>query len=156
MEVDLSQHLSPHFTLREMITTSHRKIDNRPPAEVIERLAALCVTLLEPVRIQFGPLLITSGFRCLGLNKAIGGSDTSAHVHGCAADFVSMRKHPTSEIVDWIVASDLPFDQVIDEYSSTSNWIHLGQTKPNRTAPRRQALTMRRGKYSPFERSSTE
>ncbi|KKK74109.1 hypothetical protein LCGC14_2887080 [marine sediment metagenome] len=142
--------LSPHFTLAELTTTSHRTIDNRPPEEVIDRLQTLCVNLLEPVRAKFGPLWVTSGFRCLELNTLIGGSKTSAHVDGCAADFVPMHDFSTREIVEWVVASELAFDQVIDEYSSTSNWIHLGQIKPGRHDPRRQALTMRGGRYTSF------
>ena len=156
MTQSLDQRLSPHFTLREMVVTSHRTIDNTPSIEIVKRLTHLCVVLLEPVRAWFGPLIVSSGFRCDELNRKIRGSRSSAHKFGCAADFAPLpsRGHTTAEVVQWIIESDLPFDQVIDEYSSTANWIHLGQTKPNRTSPRRQALTMRRGKYSPFERSA--
>lgn len=144
--------LSPHFTLAELTRTSHRTIDNRAPPDIIECLEGLCRGFLEPVRARFGPLWITSGYRCPTLNTVIGGSKTSAHMVGRAADFVSMDGHPTREIVEWIVeASGLPFDQVIDEYSSTSNWVHLGMLRPGHAQPRRQALTMRRGIYSSFD-----
>lgn len=154
MTVNLCLGLSLHFTLAEMIRTSHRYIDNTPTPDDIDRMTILCVDFLEHVRNQFGPLWVTSGFRCRQLNMAIGGSKTSAHMYGCAADFVPLYKQAGIEIVDWIVdESGLPFDQVIDEYSSTANWIHLGIVRPigNRT-PRRQALTMRGGKYTPFDR----
>ena len=152
--MNLSQKLSPHFTLRELVRTSHREFDNTPPSDVVERLTKLCVEFLEPVRGQFGPLWITSGYRCTELNTAIRGSKTSAHVVGCAADFVPMRGQPTIELVDWICdESGLQFDQVIDEYSSTSNWIHLGMVRPvGVSKPRLEALTMRRGVYMPFDR----
>ena len=144
--------LSKNFMLSELIRTSHRRFDNNPPQIVIDRLEVLAVTLLQPVRDRWGPLWVTSGYRCPELNSAIGGSSSSAHMFGCAADFVPIVKVPTREIVEWIVeASGLPFDQVIDEYSSTSNWIHLGMPKPDRREPRRQALTMRGGEYCPFE-----
>ena len=146
--------LSPHFTVREMIRTSHRYIDNKPSPEIVEHLRELCRDFLEPVRDRFGPLWITSGYRCQELNLAIGSaSKTSAHMYGCAADFVPMREVATVEIVEWILElSGLDFDQVIDEYSSTANWVHLGKVRPvgNQT-PRRQALTMRNGKYYPFD-----
>jgi len=150
--------LSPHFTLRELVRTSHRYIDNRPSPEVTARLKSLCMDFLEPIREQFGPLWITSGYRCRELNLAIGGSKTSAHMYGCAADFVPMRGQPTIELVDWIVdRSGLPFDQVIDEYSSTANWIHIGMVRPvGRQTPRRQALTMRGGRYFDFDRTVIE
>lgn len=145
--------LSPHFTLREMIKTSHRRFDNNPPGDMIEKLRELCLEFMEPVRKQFGPIWITSGYRSPALNNAIGGSPSSAHKFGCAADFVSMKGATTLEIVDWIVdESGLPFDQVIDEYSSTSNWVHLGMLRPvGKQVPRHQALTMRNGKYTPFD-----
>ena len=148
--VDLSERLSPHFTLREMVRTSHRTINNTPTPDIVENLRELCVNLLEPVREQFGPLWVTSGYRCRSLNTTIRGSYTSAHLHGCAADFVSMEGHLTRHIVQWIADSVLDFDQVIDEYSSTSNWVHLGMAKPDRD-PRGQVLTMRGGKYYQFE-----
>lgn len=146
--------LSPHFTLRELTRTAHRRVDNSAPEHIVDRLRTLCREYLEPAREQFGPLWITSGYRCPELNAAIGGSKTSAHMFGCAADFISMREVPTIEIVDWIVdLSGLDFDQVIDEYSSTANWVHLGILRPvGPDKPRRQALTMRGGRYLPFDR----
>jgi len=150
--MDLREKLSPHFRLYEMVRTSHRYFDNNPTPEVIDRLRILCLHFLETIRKRFGPLRINSGYRCPDLNTAIGGSKASAHIYGCAADFVPINDHNTSEIVDWVVdESGLGFDQVIDEYSSTSNWVHLGMVRPvgNKT-PRRQALTMRQGKYTPF------
>lgn len=155
--MDWNKRLSPHFALNELARTAHRYIDNTPGPAEIERLTKLCVEFLEPIRERFGPLWITSGFRCQKLNQCIGGSETSAHMYGCAADFVPIVRPPlleipTAEIVNWIIdESWLPFDQVIDEYSSTANWIHLGMLRPvGRQSSRRQALTMRNGKYSAF------
>lgn len=156
--MNLDQKLSEHFTLREMTRTSHRRIDNTPSPDVVERLTQLCLFFLEPVRERFGPLWVTSGYRCKELNDAIGGSKTSAHIHGCAADLVPIRSRPTIEIVDWVVdESGLDFDQIIDEYTSTSNWIHLGMMAPFVSPkPRQQALTMRHGKYSTFDRNAVK
>lgn len=152
--MDLREKLSPHFTLGEMVRTSHRYVDNTPSPEEIKRLTKLCIEFMEPVRERFGAIWVTSGFRCRNLNTAIGGSDVSAHMYGCAADFVTYKGTPTIEIVDWIVdESGLPFDQVIDEYSSTSNWIHLGDVRPvGGQIPRLQSLTMRNAKYTQFDR----
>jgi len=148
--MDLSRKLTPHFTLGEMVRTSHRSIDNTPTPEIVDRLTVLCRNFLEPIRDAFGPLWVTSGFRCEALNRAIGGSSTSSHVLGCAADIVPVKGHLTVDIVGWMAyGSDLRYDQVIDEYSSTANWIHVGMARPGRE-PRLQALTMRNGKYSPF------
>lgn len=153
--MDLTQRLSPHFTLGEMVRTSHRYIDNMPTPTDVGKLTELCLGFLEQARVQFGPLRVTSGFRCKNLNMAVGGSVTSAHMYGCAADFMPVSGQPAIELVDWLIdKSGLGFDQVIDEYSSTSNWIHLGMVRPvGGRAPRRQALTMRLGKYTEFDRS---
>ena len=147
-DLDLTRRLSDHFTVGEMIRTSHRYIDNTPSMQVLDELGDLCVSLLEPVRQHFGPLWITSGYRCPQLNQTIGGSTRSAHTFGCAADFVSMWGVPVNELVDWIAQSSLPYDQVIDEYSSTTTWVHLGKVRPGEGSPRRQAFTMRYGKYT--------
>lgn len=146
---NLDRHLSPHFRLGEMVRTSHRRIDNTPSLDVVDRLTMLCQELLEPVRERFGPLWVTSGYRCAALNTTIGGSSTSAHLHGCAADFVPVWDVSTHDIVKWIVSSNLLYDQVIDEYSSTANWVHLGMVRPGIPhGPRKQALVMRHGTYT--------
>ena len=97
----LTEKLSPHFTLGEMITTSHRHIDNMPTPEEIERLTRLCLEFMEPVRERFGPIRVTSGFRCVNLNSAIGGSKASAHIYGCAADFVTYAATRSSLLFSW-------------------------------------------------------
>lgn len=156
MVIDHRLKLSPHFTLGEMVRTSHRLIDNTPSEDIIKNLMELCTEFLEPTRRIFGPLWVTSGYRCEDLNRVIGGSSSSAHMDGRAADFVPLHGYRTRDIVRWVVDGSLDFDQIIDEHSATgSNWIHLGMARiGGRRGPRRQALTMRRGKYSPFEGGS--
>lgn len=86
--------LAPHFSLAEMTRSdvAERRPDlkilqERPSAEVIGRLTYLCETVLEPLRLLVGyPIRITSGFRCLEVNRQVGGSATSQHVLGEAAD----------------------------------------------------------------------
>lgn len=140
-----------------MVRTSHRFIDNAPNPSEIENLKRLCFDVLDPIWSKFGPLWITSGYRCEKLNMAVGSTKDSAHLYGCAADFVPivlppLLPIPTREVVSWLVnESGLDYDQVIDEYSSTANWIHVGIVRPiGNQKPRRQALTMRGGKYSMF------
>src|SRR4051812_11621284 len=124
----LDDKLSPHFTLRELIRTNHREIDNTPSEEVIERLAVFCKVYLEPVRKQFGALYVTSGYRSPALNKAIKGAKDSAHPYGCASDFNPLVKGTkNSQVIIWLRdKSGLDFDQVIEEETTTDKWIHLG------------------------------
>lgn len=147
--IDLDKKLSAHFTIGEMIRTSHRNIDNTPTLDIIDKLTHICEFMLEPIREQFGPLWVTSGYRCLALNNAVDGSKNSAHMYGCAADIVPIWDVPTETIVRWVSGSELAFDQIIDEHSKTSNWIHIGQPRPG-AVPRREVLTMVNGIYAPF------
>lgn len=132
--------LSKHFTLDELTksATAQRKgIENFPNAEQLENLRDLVENILEPLRIHYGrPIIITSGFRCEKLNKAVGGSKTSQHVLGMAADIrsVSDKRCDNKELFDMILEMGLPFDQLIDEYNF--DWVHVSY-KPN---GRRQVL----------------
>jgi zinc D-Ala-D-Ala carboxypeptidase len=134
--------LSDNFLLSELTVTAHRGIDNEPPPAAVERLRALAVTLLQPLRDRFGPLVVTSGYRSVPLNSLIGGSPTSAHPHGCAADLVPVADGVTVEdMARWLdLESGLDFDQVIAERDGYRVWLHVALPKPGRRA-RRQALT---------------
>ena len=151
---DLKKKLSPNFTLGELVTTSHRTIDNTPNNSVIDQLTILCVNYLEPVRTVFGSIRVNSGFRCPELNTVIGGSKTSAHMYGCAVDFVPFdSKHKLQDVVNWIIEeSGMPYDQVILESSSTANWIHLGMRKPDQQSPRKENLRFYHGTYSVYDK----
>lgn len=82
--------LTKHFQLSEFITSATAKqqgIDNTPTIEVIENLQYLCQEILEPLREYFNePIVISSGYRCPALNKAVRGSVNSNHLYGYAAD----------------------------------------------------------------------
>lgn len=132
--------VSPHFSLAELTFTQVRGLNNTPSLGEAANLAILCVQLLEPVREKFGPLIITSGYRSPEVNAAVGGSLSSMHTKGCAADFVPRRPVPLSDIVDWVAASELEYDQVILERPGPgSGWIHLGM-RPGSMEQRHQAL----------------
>ena len=91
-------YLSKHFSLQEFIQSriaSKRGIRNIPPRPVrpyLERLAAALEVIREHV-LDGKPLLISSGYRCPTLNKAVGGQPDSNHMYGCAADIYSPRLH---------------------------------------------------------------
>ena len=81
--------LSPHFKLVEFTrsaTAQARHIDNTPNEEQIKNLKFLRDNVLEPLREQFGPIIIGSGFRCPALNTAVGGVKDSQHKSGEACD----------------------------------------------------------------------
>ena len=120
--------LSENFTLEEMIsssTASKRNIPNLPEHEQIANLRRLCIEILQPVRNAFGkPLTVTSGFRSQALNKAVGGSLSSQHLQGEAADLVSRdNKKLWSTIIGMIKSGEIEVGQLINE--KNLKWIHI-------------------------------
>ena len=127
--------LSQHFSLAEMErsqTALRLGIDNSAPCDERINLTRLCEEVLQPVRAHFGPVHVTSGYRCPALNKAIGGASSSQHCQGRAADFVIAGVKPI-EICRWVADSGLPFDQLIEE----GTWTHLSWS----ASPRGMVLT---------------
>ena len=122
--------LSPHFSYDEMTrsqTAERNSIDNTPKVEQVDNLVALCENILEPVRVHFKkPATVTSGFRCIELNKKIGSTDRSQHTKGEAADFVINGSPTVTDVWKWIIDSDLDFDQVIQEFG---RWVHVSYKK---------------------------
>lgn len=136
------EQLSDHFWLSEFLasdTAVRRGFANDPTPAQLANLRRLAVELAEPMRAEFGPYAISSGLRVPALNAAIGGSSsTSAHPTGNAFDGRPVdRSIRLGDVVAWVAASKLPFDQVIYE----GTWVHVGRVSPTGTM-RRQVLQM--------------
>ena len=133
--------LSPHFTFAELTITDHREFDNTPDEKSLENLKRLAI-FLEEVKAIFGgkPILVSSAYRSAPVNAAVGSKEKSQHRVGCAADFRIPGITP-DEIVRRIVASDLPYDQVIREFDA---WTHISIPTIEWTKPRRNALIIDR------------
>lgn len=131
--------LSPHFSLEEMAMTRHAGIDNRPPADVVTRLARTAQGL-EAVRTRLGvPVVISSGYRCPELNRAVRGQPNSQHLVGEAADFIAPQFGPPATVVSALVdCRDVDFDQLIEEHGAGVSWVHVSFVSGR--APRRQVL----------------
>lgn len=134
MRIDPNKKLSENFTLGEMIasdTAKKLKIDNTPTLVDIYHLEELCKMLLQPIRNAYGkPIKVTSGFRCRKLNQAVGGSATSAHLRGYAADIKPVSgsyKDFEAFVIQFLKDHpEIKFDQVIREVKGNSKWLHLG------------------------------
>lgn len=144
--------ISKHFTLTELTHTNHGGVDNTPGPDELTKLFDLTRRALEPIRERFGPIRVTSGFRCKKLNDKIGGAMDSAHLYGCAADIQAINGASPTEIVSWVVMeSGIDYDQVIDEQRGSSKWVHIGMLRPgHEQEARRQALSMFNGVYEVF------
>jgi len=82
--------LSANFTLKELTksdTATRLGLDNTPDDEALENLKTLCEMVLQPVREHFGKsVTVNSAYRSPESNAAVGGSKTSDHCLGMAAD----------------------------------------------------------------------
>jgi zinc D-Ala-D-Ala carboxypeptidase len=129
--------LSMNFALDEFTaseTALRKGIDNTAPPVVTEKLRMLAATL-EQVRSLLGnnSIRISSGYRSLALNRAIGSGDLSAHVLGYAVDFTCPKFGTPKEVANKIAESPIKFDQLIYE----GTWVHLSIDPRNR----REVLT---------------
>ena len=167
--------LTPHFTLEEFeysSTALARGIDNRIPnrpsatthsgdssatngsgsddeaksSSILANIKNLCEVVLEPLRQQVNePVIISSGYRCPQLNRAVGGSPTSQHMTGEACD---IHHSDPQKLRDWFaILQRGEFDQLIWERSSprsTHYWIHVS-CKRDRSQNRRQVFQLVKG-----------
>jgi hypothetical protein len=139
--------LSDHFTLEELTHTDHREFENTPNASELANLVRLAA-FLEKVKslLDNRSVMVNSAFRSKQVNDAVGSKDTSQHRVGCAADLRIPGMTP-DEVVRAVIASDLPFDQVIREFD---RWTHISVPNTPDAKPRRQALIIDRAGTRPF------
>ena len=121
--------VSKNFALSEMVksaTAERLGVDNSPSDIHLVNLTHLAIRILQPVRDEFGVITINSGYRSPALNAKVGGSKTSQHCNGQAADFESFST-PNPDLAKWI-ANNLEFDQLILEFydgiNPNSGWVH--------------------------------
>ena len=146
IDVDLKQQLSEHFKLSEFTqsgTARRHKVKNVPGPREVERLRFLCVKSLEPMRRRFGVIRITSGFRCKKLNALVGGSPTSQHVLGEAAD-IHTGGRKLSEKMFGFAKQNIPFDQLILEHNPAHGiyWLHIS-LRSDRPGNRHEAFFLK-------------
>ncbi|MDE6853830.1 MAG: peptidase M15 [Muribaculaceae bacterium] len=111
-------------------TATRYAIDNNIPTNLKNNVAALVDNVLDPLREAWGrPLIVSSGYRCPALNKAVGGSDTSHHLLGMAADITTGNKTDNRKLFQMIIDLKLPFTQLIDE--KDFSWVHVSYDPRN-------------------------
>lgn len=134
--------LSKNFHLSELIvsqTAARHGLNNKPNVQAQKNLDRLCDTILQPLRDALGqPIIVTSGYRSPEVNRRVGGSATSAHCYGCAAD-IHVPGMTSDQLMKKIHSLKLPVDQVIEEFGQ---WVHVGIAIPG-NKPRYQYLIAR-------------
>lgn len=125
-----------YFTINELTksaTANRLKIDNTPSAQIQNNLEALVENVLDPLRQAWGqPIIVSSGYRCPALNKAVGGVANSQHKLGQAADIHTVSDTPADNKKLYLLIQKLglPVDQCINEYGY--NWIHVSYSPRHR------------------------
>jgi uncharacterized protein YcbK (DUF882 family) len=136
--------LTANFTLAEMVksdTALRHDMDNTPGEAEIESLKILCEKVLQPVRDHFKTgVKVNSGYRHPEVNAKVGGSKTSDHCSGQAAD-IEIPGIPNADLAKWIT-QNLDFTQVILEFYTQgvpdSGWVHVSYDPQNL---KKQSLT---------------
>ena len=122
-----------YFSFQEMErsdTAVRYAIDNSIPENLKNNVARLVDNVLDPLREAWGrPLAVSSGYRCPALNKAVGGSATSHHLRGMAADITTGNNADNRRLFQLIINLKLPFTQLIDERDSS--WVHVSYDPEN-------------------------
>lgn len=139
----MQQQLTPHFSLSELTATQagdRAGIDNTPRTPTLQRNLLRTAQALEQVRDLLGgvPILISSGYRSPGVNRLVGGAQTSAHLQALAVDFTAPAFGSPRDVALALIArgGNIPWDQIIWE----GRWVHLGLAAAG-AAPRREVLT---------------
>ena len=145
--------LTANFTLAEMVksdTALRHDMDNTPGEAEIENLKRLCEQVLQPVREHFKTgVKVNSGFRHPEVNAKVGGSKTSDHCKGQAAD-IEIPGIPNADLAKWIM-DNLTYTQLILEFYTPgvpdSGWVHVSYDpanlkKENLTATKQDGKTV--------------
>lgn len=150
--------LSKNLSLTEMIISSEAKrkgINNVPTEEHLANMKKLAINIFQPIREYFNvPIHISSGYRSLALNKAIGGSSSSQHCNGEAMDIdMDGTTISNAQIFNWI-KNNLVFDQMIWEFGTDANpdWVHVSYESTGKQRKQILKATRKNGKtvYTPY------
>ncbi len=118
--------------------------------ENLKRLCGWLEMLREVWNERYGegddPIIINFGYRSWEVNKRVGGSSTSNHLVGCAADIKCLGKEQALRyaviLMDIADQAQEDFDELIIEVRGSTVWIHFAvRPKGNR---RRLLLDIRK------------
>lgn len=141
-----SEKISPNFRFSEFETTS-TGLNNSIPEDKKAWIVALVQEILQPLRDEIGPIVITSGYRSPEVNTRIGGSPTSQHMKGQAADFYPVNMTRKAAFIH-LFNSQYPIRQCILYPENQGNFIHVS-IDPQRPA-KKQFLIKDSGSFYPY------
>ena len=123
--------LTSNFSLKELTvseTATRKGLDNTPNEAITANLKTLAETILQPLREHYGKSVkVNSGYRSPDVNASVGGSKTSDHCKGQAAD-IEIAGVANGDLAQYI-ADNFKFTQVILEFYTQgipeSGWVHV-------------------------------
>lgn len=153
--------MGKYFSLEELTysaTAVSKGIDNTPTSTEVKNNLLELISVLDGIREGWtvlceknnwgtAAIVVNSGYRCDALNKAIGGSKTSAHSIGAAVD-VKPKNQRNKEFFNfldtYLLVNNIMFDQLINEkpVNGIPSWVHLG-LKNQKGEQRRTVFTIK-------------
>jgi zinc D-Ala-D-Ala carboxypeptidase len=129
--------LTKNFTLHEMTksdTALRKGLENQPSETELNSLIILAQEILQPVRDHYKMgVKVNSGYRSPLVNTAAGGSKTSDHMTGAAAD-IEIPSVPNADLALFI-SQNFKFTQIILEFYTQgipdSGWVHVSYNPSN-------------------------
>lgn len=150
-----------YFSFKELTyseTARKLGIDNTPTDETVINNIQELMDVLDGLREAWtvyskendfgeGGIIVNSGYRCEALNKAVGGSKTSSHKIGTAADVEPKNQHNKEFLwftQHYFLDRQIPFDEIINEkpINNVPSWIHIG-LKNREGKQRRRVFTIK-------------
>ena len=122
------------FSIEELTQSATAKrlgIDNTPSDKIKKNLTLFINTVLDPIREDWGsPIIVSSGYRCPELNKAVGGANTSGHQYGYCADLqvkggMKRVRELADFILKWMKDHNMKWDEILFEHSGGVTWLHF-------------------------------
>ena len=129
--------LTKNFSLAEMVkseTALRHGMENNPGPDELNNLLELCANVLQPIRDHYQKgVKVNSGYRSPDVNAKVGGSRTSDHCRGTAAD-IEIPGVPNADLANWI-KENLSYTQLILEFYTVgvpdSGWVHVSYDPKN-------------------------
>ena len=129
--------LTENFSLQEMTkseTALRKNMPNVPTESDVANLKLLAEKVLQPLRDHYGVgIKVNSGYRSPDVNAAVGGSRTSDHCKGQAAD-IEIPGVANAVLAQYIKDS-LQYTQLILEFYTPgvpdSGWVHVSYDANN-------------------------
>lgn len=129
---NLNYHPMKYFSYSEFFKSDvaeKHQVENIPDdaqlPQVLGNIKALVLNVLDPLRAMIArPIIITSGYRSQRVNELVGGSKTSQHLLGKAAD-IHVQGYTTQQMdmVYRTIQMYYDFDQLI--FYPSKNIIHI-------------------------------